>query len=235
MAFILEEEFVLKNKIKKHKLMSLNRFIDHTLLSPTATREQIIKLCKEATQYEFAAVCVPPFYVDVAHRTLKESTVRVCTVGGFPFGYDHVASKIEGISRAIDAGADELDMVINIPAVKNANWDVIENEIDSYTTAVKLKRGKVLKLILETAYLNPEELEILCNLCVKYNVDFAKTSTGYAPKGATVEDVSAMRSFLGDAVQIKASGGIKTQKDAEALINAGASRLGTSSGIQLVQ
>lgn len=214
--------------------MSLNRFIDHTLLSPTATNEQIKKHCQEAMKYEFAAVCIPPFYLDLVKRELQGSAVKICTVIGFPFGYDHVATKIDAITRAIDAGADELDIVINIPAVKNGNWDLIENEIDSYTTATKLKRSKVLKLILETAYLNSEELEILCNLCMKYNVDFAKTSTGYAPKGADVKDVIAMKEFLGDAVQIKASGGIKTKKAAKELIKAGASRLGTSSGIKLV-
>jgi len=215
--------------------MPLNRFIDHTLLSPTATREQIKKHCEEAQQHDFAAVCIPPFYVDLAKRELSDSEVKICTVAGFPFGYDHVATKIEAITRAIDAGADELDIVINIPAVKNENWDLIENEIDSYTTATKLKRGKVLKLILETAYLNPKDLEILCNLCVKYNVDFAKTSTGYAPKGADVNDVIAMKNYLGDAVKIKASGGIKTIDAANDLIKAGATRLGTSSGIQLIK
>ena len=214
--------------------MSLNRFIDHTLLSPIATNEQIKEHCQEAIKYKFATVCIPPFYLDLTRRELKGSDVKICTVIGFPFGYDHVATKIDAITRAIDAGADELDIVINIPAVKNGNWELIENEIDSYTTATKLKRSKVLKLILETAYLNAEELEILCNLCVKYNVDFAKTSTGYAPKGADVNDVIAMKGFLGDVVQIKASGGIKTKKAANELIKAGATRLGTSSGVQLV-
>ena len=214
--------------------MSLNRYIDHTLLSPIATSEQIEKLCQEAISYKFATVCIPPFYIDKARRALLGSDVKICTVIGFPFGYDHVATKIEGMTRAIAAGADELDIVVNLPAVKNGNWDLIENEIDSYTTTAKLKNNKVLKLILETAYLNSEELEILCNLCLKYNVDFAKTSTGYGPRGATVEDVVAMKNILGDAVQIKASGGIKTKKDAKELIDAGATRLGTSSGIKLI-
>lgn len=214
--------------------MSLNQFIDHTLLAPNTTSDKIEKLCNEAETYQFAAVCVPPFYVDLASKALKNSDVKVCTVVGFPFGYDHVATKIDAISRAIEAGADELDIVVNIPAVKNGNWDLIENEIDSYTTAIKLKKNKVMKLILETAYLNAKELENLCNLCVKYNVDFAKTSTGYAPKGANVKDVKAMKKHLGDAVRIKASGGIKTKKDAKELIEAGATRLGTSSGIKLI-
>lgn len=214
--------------------MKLNQFIDHTLLSPTATSEQIIKLCEEAKKHHFATVCVPPIYLDLVRRELTDSDVKICTVVGFPFGYDHVATKIEAITRAIAAGADELDIVVNIPAVKNGNWELIENEIDSYTTTAKLKNNKVLKLILETAYLNSKELENLCNLCVKYNVDFAKTSTGYAPKGADVNDVIAMKKILGDVVKIKASGGIKTKKDARALIEAGATRLGTSSGLKLI-
>jgi deoxyribose-phosphate aldolase len=214
--------------------MSLNQYIDHTLLSPVATIAQIQQLCKEAIQYEFPTVCIPPFYIDAARRTLLGSNVNICTVIGFPFGYDHVATKIEAITRAIDAGVDELDIVVNLPAVKNGNWDLIENEIDSYTTIAKHKNSKVLKLILETAYLNTEELETLCNLCLKYNVDFAKTSTGYAPRGAAVEDVVAMKKILGDSVQIKASGGIKTKKDAKNLIEAGATRLGTSSGIKFI-
>ena len=214
--------------------MLLNQYIDHTLLSPVATTGQIEKLCQEAIKYEFPTVCIPPFYIDIARKQLLESKVKICTVVGFPFGYDHVATKIEAITRAIDAGADELDIVVNLPAVKNGNWDLIENEIDSYTTTAKLKNNKVLKLILETGYLNLEELEILCNLCLKYNVDFAKTSTGYGPRGASVEDVEAMKKILGDAVKIKASGGIKTKKDAMALIAAGATRLGTSSGIKLI-
>ena len=218
----------------KIPLMTLNQFIDHTLLSPTATSKQIVKLCQEAKQYEFAAVCIPPCYIDLARRELSKSEVNICTVIGFPFGYDHVATKIEGITRAIDAGADEIDIVVNIPAVKNGDWDLIENEIDSYTTTTKHKNNKVLKLILETAYLNSKELETLCNLCLKYNVDFAKTSTGFAPTGADVNDVIAMKKILGEKVQIKASGGIKTKKDARELIKAGATRLGTSSGIKLI-
>ena len=214
--------------------MLLNKFIDHTLLTPTATIDQVKNLCQEAIKHQFAAVCIPPTYVELASRQLKDSSVNTCTVIGFPFGYDHLATKIEAISRAIDAGADELDIVINLPGVKNGNWDLIENEIDSYTTTTKLKRSKILKLILETAYLNSEELKILCNLCIKYNVDFAKTSTGYGPSGAKIEDVAFMKEILGQKVEIKASGGIKTQEQAMAFIDAGATRLGTSSGLQLI-
>jgi len=215
--------------------MKLNQNIDHTNLKPTATQEDIKQLCKEAIENDFIAVCISPYYIDLVKKELLASNVKLCTVIGFPFGYDHVATKMEAISKAINAGADELDVVINISAVKNKDWATVENEIDSITTATKLKGNKVLKLILETAYLNHEELEILCNLCIKSNVDFAKTSTGYAPTGAKLEDVVFMKSILGNKVAIKASGGIKDSEFANQLIEAGATRLGTSSGIKLIK
>ena len=214
--------------------MNLNQFIDHTNLKPTATQEDIKILSKEAIEYNFKAVCVSPYYLDIARRELKNSDVKLCTVIGFPFGYSHVATKMEAISKAINEGADELDVVVNLSAVKNQDWDTVESEIDSITTVTKLKGNKVLKLILETAYLNREELERLCNLCIKSNVDFAKTSTGYAPSGAKLEDIVFMKSILGDTVAIKASGGIKDSSFANALIEAGATRLGTSSGKNLI-
>ncbi len=215
--------------------MSINQYIDHTNLKPTATEEDIKLLCQEAIENNFKAVCISPYYLDLARKELLGSNVKLCTVIGFPFGYDHVATKMEAISKAINGGADELDVVINLSAVKNKDWATVENEIDSITTATKLKGNKVLKLILETAYLNHEELELLCNLCIKSNVDFAKTSTGYAPTGAKLEDVVFMKSILGDKVSIKASGGIKDSKFANELIKAGATRLGTSSGIKIIK
>jgi len=142
--------------------MNLNQFIDHTNLKPTATQEDIKILSKEAIEYNFKAVCVSPYYLDIARRELKNSDVKLCTVIGFPFGYSHVATKMEAISKAINEGADELDVVVNLSAVKNQDWDTVESEIDSITTVTKLKGNKVLKLILETAYLNREELERLC-------------------------------------------------------------------------
>ena len=214
--------------------MKINDYIDHTLLKPIATTDQILQLCDEAIEHRFKAVCIPPFYLEVAKKRLAKSGVKLCTVIGFPFGYDHVAVKMEAIARAIVMGADELDAVINIPAVKNNNWDLVENEIESLVTAVKLKGNKVLKLILETAYLTVEELEILCNLCTKCGVDYAKTSTGYAPRGASLEDVILMKKTLGKKVKIKASGGIRDKEFALKLITAGANRLGTSSGIKLL-
>jgi len=215
--------------------MNVNHLIDHTNLKPTATQEDILQLCKEAEKYQFKAVCIAPYYLDVAKQSLLNSDVRICTVIGFPFGYDHVATKMGAIAKAIDGGADELDVVVNLPAVKNGDWATVENEIDSITTATKLKGNKVLKLILETAYLNREELERLCNLCINSNVDFAKTSTGYATSGAKVDDVAFMKSILKDKVAIKASGGIKDLEFAQKLIEAGATRLGTSSGIKIIK
>ncbi|MFT6333577.1 MAG: deoxyribose-phosphate aldolase [Halioglobus sp.] len=215
--------------------MKLNQYIDHTNLKPTATQKNIIQLCQEAIELDFQSVCIAPYYLDIAKKELRGSKVKLCTVIGFPFGYDHVATKMVAISKAINGDADELDIVINLSAVKNKDWATVENEIDSITTVTKLKGNKVLKLILETAYLNREELERLCNLCIKSNVDFAKTSTGYAPTGANLEDVVFMKSVLGDKVAIKASGGIKDSKFAKELIEAGATRLGTSSGIKIIQ
>lgn len=214
--------------------MNLNQFIDHTNLKPIATQEDIKTLCQEAVEYNFKAVCISPYYLDIAQRELKDSDVSLCTVIGFPFGYNHVATKMEAISKAINGGADELDIVVNLSAIKSQDWDTVESEIDSITTVTKLKGNKVLKLILETAYLNREELERLCNLCIKSNVDFAKTSTGYAPTGANLDDVIFMKSILGDKVAIKASGGIKDITFAKSLIDAGATRLGTSSGKKLI-
>lgn len=215
--------------------MNINQYIDHTNLKPYASANDIEVLVADAIQHQFAAVCIPPYYIDLGKKMLKDSDVKLCSVIGFPFGYDHVATKMEAISRAVNAGADELDVVINIPAVKNADWDVVRSEIDNYVTATKLKAGKTLKLILETAYLSKQELEHLCNLCVEFGVDFAKTSTGHANHGATVEHVAMMKAVLGDKVKIKASGGIKDRKFAQALIDAGANRLGTSAGLTIIK
>jgi len=213
----------------------LNRYIDHTILKAFATSSDIEKLCQEAKDNGFASVCIPPVYVEFAKQLLDKSEVKICTVIGFPLGYDQLSTKIKALEIAMDHGAEELDVVINLTAVKNKNWLLVESEIDTISTIVDKRSDKILKLILETAYLSFEELEILCNLCIKYNVDFAKTSTGFAPEGAKLEVVSYMKSILKDKVRIKASGGIKTIEFAKALIDAGADRLGTSSGLDLIK
>lgn len=215
--------------------MDVASYIDHTVLKPETTQDQVDKLCQEAMDNHFAAVCVPPIYVESAAKLLHKSDVKVATVIGFPFGYSHTSSKIEEIKKALESGALECDVVINIAKVKNKDWDYVRNEIDSVSTAVHKKNRAVIKLILETAYLDQEELKELCNLCIKYNVDYAKTSTGYAPSGADLETVKSMKEYLDGKVMIKASGGIKTAAFAKELISAGADRLGTSSGLKLIK
>ncbi|MCB0521224.1 MAG: deoxyribose-phosphate aldolase [Lewinellaceae bacterium] len=213
--------------------MDLAHFIDHTLLKPDSSSNHIKLLCEEAIQYQFAAVCVPPYYVkDVAHW-LEKSPVKIATVVGFPLGYAATAAKVEEIKRAIDEGADELDAVVNICAVKNGNWNFVKNEIDSLTTASHM-RGKMVKVILETGLLVEKEIFKLCDICTEAQVDFVKTSTGFAQQGATVEVISLLRGRLPKSIKIKASGGIRDRQFAEQLIQAGAERIGTSAGVQLV-
>lgn len=211
----------------------LNSMIDHTMLKPTTTSADVTKLCDEANTHKFAAVCIPPFYVDQAVRETDQE-VAVCTVVGFPLGYVPMVTKIATIKKAVEEGADELDIVVNIAAIKNGDWDYVQNEIDKLTTITKLKYSKTIKIIFETAYLEEEEVIKLCQICNECSVDYAKTSTGYASKGADVDTVRLMRSLLDDKIKIKASGGISTSQQARALIAAGADRIGASKSIQLL-
>ena len=214
--------------------MNLASYIDHTLLKPTATRDEIIHLCREATLYGFAAVCVPPGYVRTAKLELQDTSVKVATVIGFPFGYSSTRAKMEEIREAIADGADELDMVINLTAVKNGDWDYLEAEIERCVSTIHASR-KVLKLIVESGLLTDAELISCCALVRAHKVDFIKTSTGYAETGATVEAVRVMRQHLPEYILIKASGGIRTLAFARELIDAGASRLGCSAGIRILE
>ena len=215
--------------------MNISQFIDHTLLRPTATDSDIQKLCEEAIENEFKTVCVSPIAVDLASKILEKSDVAVGTVIGFPFGYDDLSTKIYGTQKALDHGAKEIDAVITISAVKNANWQYIENEIETLATIINKRSDKILKIIFETAYLDFDEIKELCNLCVKYNVDFVKTSTGYADAGADKKIVSFMNEIIQNKIGIKASGGIRTRAFADELIAAGATRLGTSRGIDILR
>ena len=215
--------------------MNISQFIDHTLLRPTATDSDIQKLCEEAIENEFKTVCVSPIAVDLASKILEKSDVAVGTVIGFPFGYDDLSTKIYGTQKAMDHGAKEIDAVITISAVKNANWQYIENEIETLATIINKRSDKILKIIFETAYLDFDEIKELCNLCVKYNVDFVKTSTGYADAGADKKIVSFMNEIIQNKIGIKASGGIRTRAFADELIAAGATRLGTSRGIDILR
>jgi len=207
--------------------MNVALFIDFTLLKADCTPADIRLLCERAVELRFASVCVPPFYVKQAAELLSASAVKVCTVVGFPMGYAATPAKVEEIKKALDDGADEIDGVVNICAVKSGNWNYVRNDIDSMTTAVHLK-GKVIKIIIETGLLNPTEMEKLCELALEVMPDYIKTSTGYNGEGATVAVVEQLRGILQGKIKIKASGGIRTSDQAIQLIEAGASRIGSS-------
>ncbi len=209
--------------------MNLAKYIDHTILKAVATKQDVTKLCAEAAQYGFASVCVNPFWVSLCADLLKGSGVKVCTVIGFPLGAN--ASKVKAFEAelAIKEGADEVDMVINIGALKSGMLDVVKEDIAAVREASK---GKTLKVIIETSYLTEEEKKTVCKICAECGVDFVKTSTGFSDAGAKAEDVKLMAEASGLAV--KASGGIRGKEDALKMIEAGASRLGTSAGVKIV-
>ncbi len=213
--------------------MNIAQYVDHTLLKPTATWEDIEKLCREAMEYGFAAVCIPPLYVKKVKEFLGDSSVKVATVIGFPFGYSAIEAKVAEIVLAIVDGADELDMVINISAIKNNDWAYIANEINTVMPIIKSKQ-KVIKVIIESGVLTEEEIIKCCDIYGAAGVDYVKTSTGFADKGASINAVKVIRAHLSNAVNIKASGGIKSFSFAKELINAGANRLGCSSSVQIV-
>jgi deoxyribose-phosphate aldolase len=213
--------------------MNICSYIDHTLLKPTALHKDIIQLCQEAITLQFAAVCVPPPFVKEAKRLTAQSEVKVATVIGFPFGYSAVEAKIAETVLAMVDGADELDMVINITALKNNDWQYLASEINAVLPFVHNKQ-KMLKIIIESGILTDDEIVKCCSFYGAAGVDFLKTSTGYAERGATVEAVELMKKHLPESVKIKASGGIKTYDFAKQLIDAGASRIGCSASIAIV-
>ncbi len=210
-------------------MQNLASFIEHTNLSPTLTGLDIDRLVAEAKQYSFLGICVPPFWVKRAKRELGDSRIILVTVAGFPLGYSQTETKLAEIKNAIDDGADEIDVVWNVSAFKsNLPWTKIE-----IAKCSKLAHDyqKALKVIIETAYLNEDEIVEACKLCVDAGADFVKTSTGFAPSGANAANVQLIRQSVPDAVGVKASGGIKTKAQAIEMIQAGANRIGTSSGI----
>lgn len=216
--------------------MQLNKYIDHTVLKPTTTLEDIKNLCMEAVEYDFAAVCVPPPFVKVAKTFTSSTTTKVATVIGFPFGYSAIEAKLAELVLAIVDEADEVDMVANLLAIRNKDWDYIEKEINNIMAVIRNQPKKVvLKVIIESGILLEEEIIKCCEIYAKYGVDYVKTSTGYAEKGASVEAVKLMRAHLPQNIQIKASGGVRTFAFAQELIAAGATRLGTSSGVALMK
>jgi len=194
----------------------------------------IKKICAEAVQYNFAAVCIPPSLVTVARKELQNMrSPLIATVIGFPFGYSVLEAKLAETEQALADGADELDMVINLTALRNGDWQYLEKEIAAITGSVH-ERGKVIKVIIESGILTDEEIIRCCDICSKAGVDFVKTSTGYAEKGATLEAVRLMRAHLPAGIRIKASGGIRTYLFSRQLIEAGASRLGCSASVEIV-
>lgn len=214
--------------------MNIASYIDHTILKPTTTIDDIRKLCEEASFYKFAAVCVPPPLVKNAKALLKDKGVKTATVIGFPFGYSIAKAKMLEVQQAMEDGADELDVVINLVALKNKAWSYLESEIKYMVEAIQ-QNEKILKVIIETGVLTDEEIIKCCEIYSKAKVDFLKTSTGYAEKGASTHAVQLMRVHLPSDIRIKASGGIKTYSFARQLIGAGADRLGCSASITIVK
>ncbi|MBS1951627.1 MAG: Deoxyribose-phosphate aldolase [Cytophagales bacterium] len=213
--------------------MNLAAYIEHTNLNPTLTIGDIDRLVKEAKLFQFLGVCVPPFWVKRAKREIGTEKISLVTVAGFPLGYSMTETKLDEMKRAIDNGADELDVVWNISSFKTGiPWTKIELAKCSKLTH---DYQKLVKVIIETAYLSNEEIGIACKMCADAGIDFVKTSTGFAPEGAKTEHVRLMKLNLPSSVGIKASGGIKTYQQAKDLIEAGASRLGTSSGIKILE
>ncbi len=212
-------------------MKNLSKYIDHTLLAQNATLEMIKKLCKEADEHNFCSVCVNSCYVKDAKEFLTNDEVKVCSVVGFPLGAMNTKAKAYEAQVAIEDGASEIDMVINVGWVKSNRYDLVKNDIQALRTTCN---NVVLKVILETALLDEDEIKKVCEISKKIKVDFVKTSTGFSTRGASFEDVKIMKNVVKDSVLIKASGGIRSYEKAKEMIEAGADRLGTSSGIEIV-
>ena len=211
--------------------MKINALIDHTILKQDANQQDIIKLCDEAVKFGFAAVCINPIYVKLASNRLSGTNVKVCTVVGFPLGANTTETKAFETKQAVSNGADEIDMVINISYLKDGYEDRIVEDI---AEVVKASDGKTVKVIIETALLSEQEKILACRCAVKAGAHFVKTSTGFAKKGAALDDIKLMRKVVGEEFGVKASGGIKTLEDAVNMVQAGANRIGTSSGVAIV-
>jgi len=212
--------------------MKLNKYIDHTLLKPDASQEQIMNLIEEATEHDFASVCVNPTWVAFAAQALKGTDVKVCTVIGFPLGANTPEVKAFEAEDAIQNGADEIDMVINIGALKSQDYELVEKDIRAVVEAAK---GTLVKVIIETCLLTDDEKVKACQIAQKAGADFVKTSTGFSTGGATVADVALMRKTVGPNMGVKASGGARSYEDALAFIEAGATRIGASSGVAIMK
>ena len=212
--------------------MGLNKYIDHTILKATASNADVQKLCAEAIEYEFYSVCVNGCYVADAKHLLQGTDVKIAAVVGFPLGAMTTAAKVFEAKEAVENGASEIDMVINVAKLKDGEFEYVENEIRQIKEAIG---DNVLKVIIETCYLTDEEKVKACELSLAAKADFVKTSTGFGTDGATYEDVKLMKSVVGDNAKVKASGGVRDKETAQKYINLGAERLGTSSGIDIVK
>jgi len=211
--------------------MEISSYIDHTNLNNSATLKDIENLCNEALKYHFASVCIYPYYVPLAKELLKGSNVAVCTVIGFPMGMNTKETKVFEAINAVEAGADEIDMVINIAALKNKDYEYVKEEIEEIRDSID---GKVLKVIIETCLLTEEEIIKMTEICNETFVNFIKTSTGFSKYGARVEDIELINKHKGEVLEIKASGGIRTLSDLEAMVNAGATRIGCSKSVEIM-
>ncbi len=211
----------------------LNAYLDHTVLKPDLEINQVTEAAQLATQHQLAGLCIPPSYVKHAHERLSGFKVKAVTVIGFPLGYQKISLKTEESREALDDGADEVDMVLNISAFKSGMTNYVQEDIDSITHLTH-RHNKLIKVIIETGLLDKEEIKKACSLCAFSGVDYVKTCTGFNGGHASVEDVTLMRESLPANTKIKASGGIKTVESAQALINAGADRLGTSASLNLI-
>ena len=212
--------------------MKMNKYFDHTLLAANATRSEVEQLCKEAKEYDFMSVCVNPYFVPLAKKELAGSDVKVCTVIGFPLGQMSTKAKVFEANDAVKMGADEVDMVINVSALKDQDYDYVRNEIHEIKEACE---GKLLKVILECCYLSKEEIKKASELAKEAGADFVKTSTGFGKGGAKAEDVKIMRETVGSDMGVKAAGGIHTLADFKAMVDAGANRIGCSHSIQIMK
>ena len=213
---------------------SIARLIDHTLLRPDATRVDILKVCREARQYAFASVCVNPYWVPLAAKELAASAVKVCTVIGFPLGATSTESKVAETEAALRAGAQEIDMVQNIGALRGGDHDAVKSDIAAVVEAAH-RAGAIVKVILETAFLDDEQKIAACTLAKAAHADFVKTSTGFGPSVAATHDIELMRRTVGTEMGVKASGGIRTLADLKKMIDAGASRIGASASVTIVE
>jgi deoxyribose-phosphate aldolase len=214
--------------------MNIAGYIDHTILKPVTVMGDVRKLCSEALEYDFAAVCVPPPFVKASKNILAATKVRVATVIGFPFGYSVARAKLAEVQQAIQDGADELDIVINLTALKSGSWNYLESEMELLVEPIH-EKGNIAKVIVESGLLTDDEILRCCEIYSRLNVDFLKTSTGYAETGATLHAVQLMRANLPSTVKIKASGGIRTYEAAMEYIAAGADRIGCSAGVAIMK